>query len=1449
MLFRPKRKATINKSYNDTIDESVFEEKSTLKKKKTDTNEVKDGKNSSQNSRSNSNSNSRNGSVTNLQSRSGSFNNSPIPGQYNSNEHKKSEPKVPLNWQPIPEPIDYFSNKLDLTNASLDLDTQTLSCPNQSLLPMNYDQKFKKKSGKTIFQLKKGDYIYMISEPPGEPYYIGRIMSFKSKKDINNPSGITSNVNDFNFQIQWFYRPRDISRFTNDSRLLYASMHTDTCPLNSFRGITTVTHRQEIENFDQFVKLPNHFYFEKLYDRYMMKFYDILSTSNLLDIIKGENGNNNKSKNFLIALNKRFEFIFVESQATKFLINAFNSNSCTCEICGQWCSTQDSVDCISCGTFYHLFCLDPPLLKKPSRGFSWTCAICTKKHDQEYKNKKMIMLSHDNKLSNEKDLSSEVSSEDEESVESTTHNNSDVLPKYELMAKEFLKIDSKLSLEERRLQEEWCMRYLGLHSKLEDGVDLDDRSPYPRASTRIGAKHQATYIPELIDHPLVYYDKPESSSGNKKAKGKSKVQEQEEVEPLPIPKEYEDTPTKDLPQWLQPRPKGYIERGEDDGEGKTCSLLWKPRDEDMDDDFKNLDKYIEQCKPMAEGLQIHPNTPNFVDAILYNYYYSNGDVAAAINKSSDLTRKSLNEPTLTAEEVKVFEEGVKQNGSELYPTYKLVKTQPCSMIVRFYYIWKKTRNGKLIWGNYEGRLKKKTQNVQNEESQEKLHLFIDDDESGYDDTKTTELKKTFSCKHCDTSNSIRWFRLTGFDSNINVNSKKKENPPIIALCFRCARLWRRYAVVWEDPNEIDKRINKSGNSWKKKIEFELLRDSNAILSETGQLDTDVVQESKEEKDKDMVNKAKKQKKNGTSSTAPVQQGKKPKKEIVEKESTPTNKKNIKQEELESDSKPKSGSKKKDKSSKADEITKKREFPDDNELVSKKIKAIDPEYVEELISPFRNKGYEKYKSHNLLLAKQDKQVGIKLFNELITKSGNKTIVNTRALEDLVKNFRANQLSDLASSMQYYQLPLNSSIELPFDINSRGCCICNEKNEIKSNDMLICSNCGVNVHSTCLGMNINAGIKRPVKEWLCDCCVNDLKPTATTIYSCCLCLANETNFELSILGSKLVRPDLLKPIHDDGRWCHLLCALFSYKDIDFNWNPSLSTPNFRKIHQNVTSERVKQKFILESLTSPLEIHNVSRIFVNNISHKCTICGHNNGCLVPCMLCEDDKKCHVSCAEDTPDYKIGFRLLATNNEKDSKLTKIGDKLGHLEPTIICNDHGELGDNINFYTLRHTGKRNQSSGREESKPLIQLFIEDLVKGNTIKLTGPQKRASNYLDLIQTYLQNTHNSDSSFTDKSRPKNCDTCHTDASPMWWSIDSSSFEKNPESIQKFLCQTCYHSSKSLTDSEDQDDQNEEAKQFIATINQPLTGEQFGLIDNNDTIGDVIDPLQLHSITPIK
>ncbi|KAG5420075.1 SNT2 [Candida metapsilosis] len=1358
---RPKRKAAINKTYNYSLEQQLDYDSSTSSVTSTTSSSSSTSRSGSSNKRKKTN---------------------PSPKKSSENSPVKSHSDSPTslisyNWQPPPKPDDYFSNKLDLTDSYIDLKAQTLYCPHQNLPS-------KRGKNNKPFSLTKGQCIYMISEPPGEPYYIGRIRGFTNNihQKYNDADWVPNSEGDlivpskgYQFLVQWFFRPRDVSKSSSDSRLLYATMDSDTCPLVSFRGVVDVQLKQDIEDdyngigvqspnnrrhqsksqtptgnisaIEAYVQKPNCFYFDRLYDRYMIRSYDVLSTKNLLQYAQVEDS---KSKNFLIALNKRFQYIFCETHRTKSLVNSFKANTCNCDICGLWCDGADSISCVECNKYFHMYCLDPPLLKKPSRGFSWSCAVCTKKHEIEYHQNKILMLSHDNKSSNQESLEEELSAlgslEAEvqdlsraQSVEAT--DTRAVLPRYEIMAKEFLENDASVTFEERRLKEEWCMRYLGLNAKLEEAVDLDDKSPYPRASTRVGTKHQAVYIPECNDHPIVYYDEeksPKKKQPNNKSKAKDK---QDEFKKLLVPKEYRDVDPRDYPEWLQPRPKGYIERGVDDGAGVTCTLLWKSSERDISDGFAKLDEFVARCAPIAESLGLSPNSPNFCDAVVYSYMKHNGDVDAAYADVSKLDKKILREPVFNREEIKRFEAGVKEFGSELYFVQKKVRTQPLHEVVRFYYLWKKTKNGRQIWGNFEGRTKKSHNPVKQEQQQQTSkkpeHTIIDDlanpdDDSSYENDKVQSQRSKFICKHCDTTSSVQWFRVSGHDAN-----KLDEHGNVVALCFRCAKLWRRYAVVWENPEEVLRKVSKS-SGWRKGVESELLTDANAILQYADMSNAMASQDTKDAKSmsvdikqEPVVEIKSEPKRKSTNGAAPTSKSVKPEPTKVKNE---TKVQNV-------DTKP---------------------LPRIDEVVSKGL-GVSTKSL--LFNP------------NYLAPRS-----IRIPKKITAKEAKDT------LGPIIDHYREVQLADVYSSLSSLQTPHLTSIELPFKPHERKCCVCREHDTTKSAllETLICANCGVNVHASCAGYAIPEKLK-PVKEWLCEPCINDMRPINSAIYSCCLCLAHETNFELSFIGSPFVRPDFLKPT-SDGRWSHLLCAIFNSDYASFKKSKGSVAHNF------------------------LSLDDISKVYLNNCKLQCGICQAYNGSLVRCDLCESATFYHPTCAQDTPNYKLGFKL--DTSVKSSQNVKVDEKVGKLKSILVCPKHDQSKDTIlNFRTL---GKR-VGSRDSETKPIVQLYLEDVVKLNKPVSTGPHARALNYIEHRNLYFGKSVSANGDFKNTSRRKTCLQCATDMSPIWWPVEGGA---------NVVCQSCYHNGgPTPTNSSEQFD-----------LSKPLNGEFYSIKDENDSVKNV-------------
>jgi hypothetical protein len=136
-------------------------------------------------------------------------------------------------------------------------------------------------------------------------------MEFKHV-DSDDPSGPVDAA-----RFNWFYRPRDIGRSSQDTRLLYATMHSDVCPLTSLRGRIQVRHRSEIPDLDEYRRQRDAFWFEEVFDRFIHRFYRAIPTSDVINVPE-------KVKK---ALDERWKYIIVEQGKIKELTTP--GKSCT----------------------------------------------------------------------------------------------------------------------------------------------------------------------------------------------------------------------------------------------------------------------------------------------------------------------------------------------------------------------------------------------------------------------------------------------------------------------------------------------------------------------------------------------------------------------------------------------------------------------------------------------------------------------------------------------------------------------------------------------------------------------------------------------------------------------------------------------------------------------------------------------------------------------------------------------------------------------------------------------------------------------------------------------------------------------------------------------------------------------------------------------------------------
>lgn len=509
-------------------------------------------------------------------------------------------------------------------------------------------------------------------------------------------------------------------------------------------------------------------------------------------------------------------------------------------------------------------CVRPPLLKKPSRGFAWACGPCSRAHERT-----LEARNTPNTVSAEGDDDEILDDEEDDGAvacEGVGTGKTSPAPSE----------NTELSIhpgtaEQIHQASLWPFRYLGVHCKVEDALDYDDRI-YPRAISRLGPRHQANVSPwpgrpfELVKPPEIK-KKPVKQGGHKKESKLSKE--------ILAALEAEKIARENRPKWIVDEPMGFVHRGEDhevDSPDTTATLLFRlpevgeasslpPRGGD-DNDLPNhlvenaekeraFDEYMVQANHVANtqiGIPIY--SVNYLDKAANLFYVHNYDTRSALEALRKLEIKDFKEPQLTAAEMKKFEDGVAKFGSELHSVKKHVKTISYGDIVRFYYIWKKTDRGKQIWGNYGTRKGKKQAKEARKTAMADVGKLQDDvaddhDDSAFDNDKALQRKRQFQCKFCSTRTSRQWRRapntVAGTMTIAEGKGKDKGTQYVLALCRRCAELWRRYAIQWEDIDEVAKKVAAAGGrAWKRKIDNELLEELQAANEVTNLAPGDVM---------------------------------------------------------------------------------------------------------------------------------------------------------------------------------------------------------------------------------------------------------------------------------------------------------------------------------------------------------------------------------------------------------------------------------------------------------------------------------------------------------------------------------------------------------------------------------------------------------------------------------
>lgn len=483
-------------------------------------------------------------------------------------------------------------------------------------------------------------------------------------------------------------------------------------------------------------------------------------------------------------------------------------------------------------------CVSPPLPKKPARGFAWSCAPCSRKQEKKLEARNTPLVGEKATEGDEEEEYLDEEEEDHGLVSSVTNANSPANPAEEKGIRPATTLQSAQA-------KMWPFRYLGLHCKVEDVLDYDDRI-YPRAMSRLGPRHQANVI-AWQGRPLEYVKSAEIK--RKYLKGNSHKKDAKLSKDTLVALEAEKVAREKRPKWVIDEPPGFVHRGDDhpnNDSANTAKVCFRlptvgeassrgeepSRSAGMDpSSFERItDEYMNRAKELAPSLGVAKCSTNFLDKALQYLYDNDFDAAAAIKQLQTIDpRKDLKEPKLNKEELKRFEEGVALHGSSLRDVTRHVgKPQKHGEIVRYYYIWKKTDRGKQIWGGFEGRKKQKYGNQIDTKLVDDVADDVDD--SAFDNDKAVALKRGFECKFCYTRHSPCWRRAPAHAGPVTVHtdsgskgSKDKGSQPMVALCHRCAGLWRRYAIQWENIDEVAKKVAQAGGrAWKRKMDEELL---------------------------------------------------------------------------------------------------------------------------------------------------------------------------------------------------------------------------------------------------------------------------------------------------------------------------------------------------------------------------------------------------------------------------------------------------------------------------------------------------------------------------------------------------------------------------------------------------------------------------------------------------
>ncbi|KAH9832546.1 uncharacterized protein C8Q71DRAFT_258205 [Rhodofomes roseus] len=479
-------------------------------------------------------------------------------------------------------------------------------------------------------KVKVNDHVYCSpswSIRDGTPYSIARIMEFLPAqgvpifdKDGNRNEPYTR------VRLAWYYRPSDVSdRPSADCRLLLAAIYSEVCDLSQVRGKCYVVHRDRISDLAGWKKRPDRFYFTRLFDPWIRKEFEVISSATV----------RNLPQHIKDVLLERYEYVVAEKEVVPDLTDTPR----TCDTCTHWCPPLETVQCDRCKKFFHMSCVNPPLLAKPSRGYGWTCAPCSRRHEEE--------------VDNHEGLRQLVPAPPKVVKTNAPAARGRGRPRK----------DRQLAEKEENLEVKhfkmWPFRYFGLYTVAEDTLDPDDLI-FPRAATRVGPKFQVV-VPSAPG--------PESSAS---AAGRQFPRRKCVVADVSA---------------------GLEERG-GDATIEVLSLV----NEMSEEEVRALETHKSSLSTNST-LKCHIDWLTEVTRRLTEAWMAHREFATVNMKSVMRHEKFKKSETRcidrewTNQEIAAFEDAIAVHGAELRPVREEVGTRSIYEVIRFYGHWKSMKLG------------------------------------------------------------------------------------------------------------------------------------------------------------------------------------------------------------------------------------------------------------------------------------------------------------------------------------------------------------------------------------------------------------------------------------------------------------------------------------------------------------------------------------------------------------------------------------------------------------------------------------------------------------------------------------------------------------------------------------------------------------------------------------